>query len=159
MSDSRPRLRVFGWAKRLRDRLLGRLRAHVALALADDFRNLTTHVAAAKQQSSELAAELTAKLTDKMPADLAALVAAEHAAERAAVEARHQQDLARLEKLVADYERRMHDSNLFADSLAREIIRLQQQIDELLEAVDGVADVVRHDAGLLPATLKYREAA
>lgn len=155
MSASRPRLRLFGWAKRLRDRLLGRLRAHVALALADDFRNLTTHVAAAKQQNSELAD----RLTDKLPADLAALVAAEHAAERAAVEARHQQDLARLEKLVADYEHRLHDSNLFADSLAREIIRLQQQIDELLEAVDGVADVVRHDAEPLPATLKYREAA
>jgi hypothetical protein len=153
MYDSRtkPRRLVWNWVKRLRDRLLDRFRAHVALALAADFRNLSMHVAAARQHGDELAASLAVRLATEMANKLAT--------ERAAVEERHQQDLERLEKLAADYECRLHDSNLFADGLAREIIRLQQQIDQLLEAVDGVADVMRHDVEPLPTTLKYRDAA
>lgn len=157
MNDSRPRLRrlVWGWTKRLRDRFLDRFRAHVALALAGDFRHLSMHVAAARQHGDEVAANLAIRLVGEM----ANKVALEHAAERAAAEDRHQHALARLEKLAADYECRLRDSNLFADGLVREIIRLQQQIDELLEAVDGVADVMRHDVEPLPTTLKYRDAA
>jgi hypothetical protein len=41
----------------------------------------------------------------------------------------------------------------------REMVRLQQQVDDLSEAVDSVQDTLRPETDSAPVTLKYRAAA
>ena len=185
--NRRPwRLRTFVWdlTRNLRERVLARLRAHVVRALAENFGQLNEHVEATRRIGLDLIAEIR-DAEQRHQAAEARLRAAEermhgtethiHMTEEClrtaearltAAEEAYRQTIQRYEQTLADYQQKVGDynecvgsSNVLAEGVIREMVRLQQQVDELAEAVDYAQDTVRHDSDSTPVTLKYRAAA
>lgn len=184
--NGRPRrLRSLVWelTRSLRERVLSRLRAHVARALAENFSQLSDQVEATRRIGCDLIAEIRAAemrhqaAENRLLATETRLLGAEthlHTTEQClqtaearltAAEAAYQQTIARYEQTLADYQQKVGnynqcvgDSNVLAEGMIREMVRLQQQVDELSEALDHVQDAMRQDTET-PVTLKYRAAA
>jgi hypothetical protein len=178
MNGRRWRLRSLVWelTRNLRERILSRLRAHVARALAENFIQLADQVEATRRIGLDLIAEIRAAEMRHQTAEHrllatearlqgaethlqtaeARLTAAEVAYQQTVT--RYEQKLAEYQQKVGDYSQCVGDSNVLAEGMIREMVRLQQQVDELSEALDHVHDAMRPDAET-PVTLKYRAAA
>lgn len=182
MSFGMRRVRRFIWdaTRGPREKILARLRAHVARALAENFSQLTENVQALQRTGDNLAVEIRAAEARHQDAErehrdaetrhLEAQRRAEESAQAAerrfhAAEDHYRQAIARYEQTLADYDQKLAqyhqtagDSNLLAEGLIREMVRLQQHVDELAEAVDMASDAMRPETDAAPVTLKYRAA-
>lgn len=213
------RVRQFLWqaTRGPREKILLRVRAQVARALAENFSQLNEHLERLKRTGDELAAEIRsaearhceAELRHQKAqshAEMSSRAAAEHYHEtitryeqtlgehqksaRAveercreaitryeqmlgerqesarAVEERSREAIARYERTLADCQQKLggyhqlaSESNLMAEGMVREMVRLQQHVEELSEAVTLMSDAMHLETETAPVTLEYRAAA
>lgn len=165
MSFGMRRLRRYLWdaTRGVREKILARLRAHVARALAENFSQLTDHVEALTRMGTEMVSEIRAASLRHEQAEQ------RHEEARLRFQAvdehyrgtitRYEQTLADYQQKVGEYHQTVSESNLLAENVIREMVRLQQQVDDLSEAVDSVQDTLRPETDSAPVTLKYRAAA
>lgn len=165
MSFAVRRLRRFVWGltRGVREKILARLRAHIARALAENFSQLTEHVDNLTRMGTGLASEIRAAEQRHQQAAARHLEAQMRAQ---AAEEQYRETITRCGQTLADYQQKLGDyhqtvseSNLLAEGVIREMVRLQQHVDELAEAVDLVNDTIRPESTVAPVTLKYRAAA
>lgn len=158
MSFAVRRLRSFFWdsTRGVREKILSRMRAHVARALAENFSQLTEHVESLTRTGNELVSEIRAAETRHQEAQARSQASEERYRETII---RYDRTLAEYQQKVGDYHQTVSESNLLAEGMIREMVRLQQQVDELAEAVDLANDTARPETEASPVTLKYRAAA
>lgn len=176
MSIGMRRIGRYFWdaTRGVREKILAKLRAHIARALAENFSQLTEHVESLTRVGADLATGIRAAEREHREAQLRhqqaqanAEASAQVAAQRfQAAEEHYRETITRYEQTLADYQQKVgayhqtvSESNLLAEGVIREMVRLQQQVDELAEAVDLVNDAIHPETEAAPVTLKYRAAA